>query len=151
MRSLFPFKMFEFILCLNNVWKFWDISVSQILREIIFEDSGSAKSAISTQSGSEFWFFVTFCTFWKLKFNKWTKLRALKIAKTAVLKLLDSQILISHKIWMTEKSWNFHTVFLTKNNSERVCSHRFVKCLHLSLCLMVSVQDILISKIGTTE
>ena len=29
---------------------------------------------------------------------------------TAVLELLDSPILISRKIWMTEKSWNFQTV-----------------------------------------
>ena len=28
----------------------------------------------------------------------------------AVLELLDSQKLVSRKIWMTEKYWNFHTV-----------------------------------------
>ena len=33
----------------GTVWKFRDFSVTQILREINFEDSKSAKSAILTQ------------------------------------------------------------------------------------------------------
>ena len=32
------------------------------------------------------------------------------MTKTAVVELLNSQKLWSHKIWMTVKSWNFHTV-----------------------------------------
>ena len=33
------------------------------------------------------------------------------MAKTAVLEIQGSPKLISRKIWMTEKSWNFYTVF----------------------------------------
>ena len=36
------------IFALNTVWKFHDFSVTQILREINFGDSTSAKSAILT-------------------------------------------------------------------------------------------------------
>ena len=38
-----------------------------------------------------------------------------EIAKTAVLELLDSPKLISRKIWMIGKSWNFHTVHTHSN------------------------------------
>ena len=38
------------------------------------------------------------------------KFCALKNGKMEVSELLDFQKLISRKIWMTEKSWNFHTV-----------------------------------------
>ena len=55
---------------------------------------------------------MNFCTFWRLIFTKFTKFWAPKIAKTAFFELLDSLKMISHKIWMTEKSWNFHTLFL---------------------------------------
>ena len=47
--------------------------------------------------------FLDFCTFWRLKCTKLKKFRA-------VLAFLDSPKLISRKIWMTGKSWNFHTV-----------------------------------------
>ena len=46
----------------------------------------------------------------RLKFIKYPKLRALQMAKNAFLELPDSPKLISRKIWMLEKSWNFHTV-----------------------------------------
>ena len=49
----------------------------------------------NTFAGSEFIFF-NFCTFWSLK--------------TAVWERLDSPKMISRKIWVIEKSWNFHTV-----------------------------------------
>ena len=45
---------------------------------------------------------------WRLRSIKCTKFRA---PKMALLELLDSPKLISRKIWMTEKSWNFHTVY----------------------------------------
>ena len=39
----------------DTLWKFHDFPIIQILREISFEDSRSAKSAILTQlEGSEF-------------------------------------------------------------------------------------------------
>ena len=42
----------------STVWKFHDFSITQILREIKFEDSRSAKSAILTHlEGLEFDFY----------------------------------------------------------------------------------------------
>ena len=48
--------------------------------------------------------FVNFCTI--------NKFKATKIVNMAVLELLDSPKLISRKIWMTQKSWYFHTVLM---------------------------------------
>ena len=48
--------------------------------------------------------FINFCTFWRLKLAKF------RAQKVAVLGLLNFPKLISRKIWLTEKSWNFHTV-----------------------------------------
>ena len=45
-----------------------------------------------------------------LKFTKSTKFKAPKMAKTAVLELLDSAKLISRKISVIGKSLNVHTV-----------------------------------------
>ena len=56
---------------------------------------------------------MNFCTFRRLKSTKLTIFKATKIAKKSVLELLDSPKLISRKIWMTEKFWNFHTVLLS--------------------------------------
>ena len=42
------------------------------------------------------------------------------MAKTAVSELLESQKLISRKIWVMEKSWNFHTVFWQLTNFVRL-------------------------------
>ena len=52
--------------------------------------------------------FMNFCTFWRLKFTKWTKCTAPKMAKMADFALLESSKLISCKFWMIQKSWNFH-------------------------------------------
>ena len=51
--------------------------------------------------------FMNFCTFWRLIFTKLTKLLAPIMAKLAVFALLESQKLISRKIWVIEKasSW----------------------------------------------
>ena len=51
-----------------------------------------------------FFIFMKFCTFWRLKFIKLTKFWAPKWQKVTVLALLDSQKLISRKIWVIEKS-----------------------------------------------
>ena len=45
-----------------------------------------------------------------MNLTKFTKFRTPNFAKTTVLELLDSSKLISRKIWMTEKSWNFQNV-----------------------------------------
>ena len=56
------------------------------------------------------WIFMNFWALWMLKFTKLKNSELLKTAKTVVLELLYSQKLISHKIWMIEKSWNFDTM-----------------------------------------
>ena len=75
-----------------------------------FRDSRSAKSAILTQSEAlnfEFWEFLHFL---QAEIHQINKIQGPEIAKTAVLEVLKSQKLISRKIWVTEKFWNFHTV-----------------------------------------
>ena len=80
-----------------TVRKFHDFSITNILRENNFGDSKSAKSAIwSTFRGSEFWFYDV------LHFYQIMKSQSPRKAKTARLELLNSPMLISHKIWMTE-------------------------------------------------
>ena len=51
--------------------------------------------------GSEFWF---------CEFLHFLKGEIYQNDQTAVLEFLDSEKLISRKVWITEKSWNFHTV-----------------------------------------
>ena len=46
-----------------TVWKFLDFSITQILREINFEDSWSAKCTILPNLHSEFWFLWFFSLF----------------------------------------------------------------------------------------
>ena len=53
---------------------------------------------------------MNFCTFRRLKFTRWTKYTAPKMAKTAVFALLEFTKLISRKISVIQKSWNFHAV-----------------------------------------
>ena len=57
--------------------------------------------------------FMKFCIFWRLK-TKLTKSRTLKKAKISVWEFQDSPKLISHKVWVIWKSWNFHTVLKAK-------------------------------------
>ena len=73
--------------------------------EIKVGESWASKSFI-TSRGSEVWI-RHFCTFWRLKSTKLTQSRAPKMAN---LELLDSPKLISRKIWVAERSCNFHTV-----------------------------------------
>ena len=67
-------------------------------------DSRCSRTAISAHLealNSDFYEFLHF-----LK----TELTAPKMAKTALLAILDSPKLNSRKIWVTKNSWNFHTV-----------------------------------------
>ena len=54
------------------------------------------------------------------------------MAKSAVLELLGSLKLISRKIWMTEKYWNFHTVhtamWIVSSFTTVECEHFLAKC-----------------------
>ena len=54
--------------------------------------------------------FYEFRHFLKVQNYQINILRAPKMAKTAVLELLDYLKLISRKVWVTEKFWNFLTV-----------------------------------------
>ena len=87
----------------RTVWKFHDFSTSQILREIIFWDSRSAKSTILTHLVSLNFEFTDFCTFWRLEF---TRIQSPKDGKKANSVLLDSRKLISRKIWAQKISEN---------------------------------------------
>ena len=54
------------------MWKFQDFCITQILREINFVDSRSAKTAI-------------FCHFWALEFSSFGKFQPLNVEKTSIL------------------------------------------------------------------
>ena len=85
--------------------------IIQILREINFEYFRIAKCAILTHLEAlnfDFYFLSILALFEGWNLPQKPKFRAQKIAKTTV---LASPKLISRKIWMTEKSWNFYTVF----------------------------------------
>ena len=80
------------------MWKFHEFSITQILREINCRDFKSVKLAILTHLEALNFDFYGFLHFLKLKMTKLTEFRAPKMAKKAVLELLDSQKLISRKI-----------------------------------------------------
>ena len=80
------------------MWEFHDFSITHILREISFQDSRSAKSAISTHLEALNFDFCEFLHFLKVGIDQISHFRAPKVAKTAVLGLLDSPKLISRKI-----------------------------------------------------
>ena len=71
------------------MWKFHNFSPTQILREINFGDSQSAKPGNFTNLEDLNFFVMNFYNFVRLKFTKLTISRALKMAKKAVLELLD--------------------------------------------------------------
>ena len=104
------FHFHKKICFLCTVRKFHGFSITQILREINFGDSRSANSAILSHLETlnfdfwEFWYFV------KAGNDQKIKIQILKMEKMAVLELLGHQNLISRKIWVIEKCWNFHTV-----------------------------------------
>ena len=83
------------------------LNITQILREINFGDFRSAKLChFITFRRFEYWFFWEFLHFVRAEMTKTSKFR---FSKIAFLELLGYQNLISHKIWATEKCWNFHT------------------------------------------
>ena len=80
------------------MWKFHDFSITQILREIKFGDSRSAKSGIFTHLEALNFDFRNFLHFLKAVIYQIDKIQSPKMAKTAVLGLLDFPKLISHKL-----------------------------------------------------
>ena len=83
---------------LSTVWKFHNFSITQILREINFGDSRSAKSAVFVILESEFSSFGQFQPSKNAKIHKDSKFRTSKFAKMAHFALLESPKLISRKI-----------------------------------------------------
>ena len=79
------------------MWKCRDLSITQILREIIFGDSKIQRlSSLSV---------MNFCTFWRLKFTNSTKFRAPIIAKMGnfwISRFSKLDYIGICKIWMTE-------------------------------------------------
>ena len=63
-----------------TVWKFHDFSITQILREINFGESRSAKSATLTQLKALNFDFYAFLPLLRLKLTKITKFRMAKMA-----------------------------------------------------------------------
>ena len=87
--------------------------IFQILREINFGDSRSAKYAILTNLEALNFDFYEILHFLKAEIDQIHKFQS---PKMAVIELLDSPKLISRKIWMTKKSSNFHIVVLPPNS-----------------------------------
>ena len=58
------------------------------------------------------WIFIFYelLHFWEVEIDQINKIRSLKMAKTADFALLESPKLISRKISVVQKSWNFHTL-----------------------------------------
>jgi len=54
----------------DTVWKFQDFSITQILREINFGESGSAKSAILTHLDALNLDYYEFLHFWKAEIDQ---------------------------------------------------------------------------------
>ena len=92
------------LMCNSNYVKRWGLgkfnnfSINQNYREIDFRDSRSAKSTTLTHLEVLNFDVLNFCTLGRLKTTKTTQFRAPKIAKMAILELLDSPKRISHKI-----------------------------------------------------
>ena len=108
-----------------TVWKFHDFLIIQILREFNFGDWKSANFDILTLSEALNFNLYEYLHFWRLKYIKSTKFRTPKMAKWPVFELLNYPKLILHKIWMTEKSWNFHTMPFINQTSviNVICEH----------------------------
>ena len=106
------------------MWKFQHFSITQILREVNFGECKSSKTAVFAIFGIlevqnlPFYYiqslliliFVNFFIFWRLKCTKRTKVTTPKMSKRDVFALQESSKLTSRKIWVIEKSWNFHTL-----------------------------------------
>ena len=91
----------------RSFWKLWNVFycknfyVKSILGNLKVENLPFWH--IFKSRSFEFWFLWIF-TLWKAQVTKSTEFRALKMAKTAVLELLDSPKFISRKIRVTKKS-----------------------------------------------
>ena len=80
------------------MWKFRNFAIFQILREINFGDSRSAKSAIWTHLEALKFAFYEFFHFLNVEINRINKIQSPTNDKKADLELLDSPTLILRKI-----------------------------------------------------
>ena len=83
---------------MNTVQKCHDFSITQILREINFGESASAKSAILKHLEALNFDFNAFLHFLKAENYQMNKITAPKMAKLTVFAFLESSKLISRKI-----------------------------------------------------
>ena len=90
--------------------KFWKLFYHSEFMGNWFRDFESVKSTALTHLKALDFDFLNFCTFWRQKLTKITKFRAPKIAKICIFETFTFSKLISRKIWITEKSWIFHTL-----------------------------------------
>ena len=96
--------------CRNTVWNFQAFSVTQILLKSILEILRVLKNTI----------FLWFLRLWILTFGQFQPSKSAKTPKSKNSETLnvlmadfarrDYLKLISRKIWVMEKCWNFHTV-----------------------------------------
>ena len=111
-------KFHEFIQNLNfklyylTVWKFSNFPATLTLREINFGWFQKVKNC--NFSNFEVWILLLEYNFIleNVKIYQNSKFRAAKMIKIAVFGAIISPKMISRKIWMAVKSWNFHTVYL---------------------------------------
>ena len=80
------------------MWNFHDFLISQILREINFGGSRSAKSAIITYLQALNFDFHGFLHFLKAEIYQINQIQSQKVAKTTLLQPLNFPKLISRKI-----------------------------------------------------
>ena len=81
----------QFILSQYTMCKFHDFPITQILCEVNFKDSRSAKCAILTNLEALNFYFYEFLHFLKAAIDQINKIQGPKNGKTAVLELLESQ------------------------------------------------------------
>ena len=82
----------------TTLWKFHDFSITQILREINFGDSRSAKSAILTHLEALNFDFNEFLHFLKAEFYQINQIQSSKNVKMAIFRISRIPNLISRKI-----------------------------------------------------
>ena len=92
------------------VWKFQDFSITQILREINLWESRSVKSVILTHFEALNFDFYAFLYLLKAEIRQKWKFSATNCVKMTNFTLLEFPKLVSRKIRVIEKLWNFHTV-----------------------------------------
>ena len=80
------------------MWKLWNFSITQILREIKVGNFRVSKSVILTHLEALHFDFCEFAHFLKNVFDQINKIQRPQMAKNVVLEVLHSQKLISRKI-----------------------------------------------------